>query len=308
MLSKIFGAKSKKTDPVPRLADGVRQSILGYLGMKSIPIMPKAAQQAFQLATNPNAETEDYVSVVERDEGLSARVLKVANSVYYNRGSGSKTIAEAINVIGLTELKGLLNSSALSNFFPSRNQIRGNFWAHDVGVAITARVLARATNPSKTDQAFLGGLMHDIGKLLILQQHGAQYEKVVLHGHSEGLESIDAETVTYPFDHTHVGHLIAERWNFSPDLTLVISDHHRAWRDIPDNSVTALVKASNIMAHSLGLGAGRESQQTRRIYEPKLAEAYEHLRIPEPLQREILALAASTFEQEHSLYESWSGG
>jgi HD-like signal output (HDOD) protein len=308
MLSKLFGSKSKSPEEAPPLADGVRQSIMSYLGMKSIPIMPKAAQQAFQLATNPNAEPEDYISVVERDEGLSARVLKVANSVYYNRGAGSKTIAEAMNVIGLTELKGLLNSSALSNFFPSRNHLRTNFWAHDVGVAITARVLARALNPSGTDQAFLGGLMHDIGKLLILQQHSGHYEKVVIHGYTEGLESVDAETITYPFDHTQVGHLIAERWNFSSDLTLVISHHHKPWREIQKNSITALVKASNIIAHTLGLGAGRETQQTRRIYEPKLAEAWEHLSVSESAQREILELAGSTFEQEHSLYESWSNG
>lgn len=309
MLSKFFGSKSKDSDNRPHLPDGVTQSILSYLGMKSIPVMPKAAQQAFQLATNPNSEAEDYVSIVEKDEGLSAKVLKIANSVYYDRGAGSKTIPDAINVIGITELKGLLNATALSNFFPSRHNLRAQFWAHDVAVAITSRVLARSTNPSLTDQVFLGGLMHDIGKLLIVQQHTTNYERVVLHGYSEGLESIDAEVLEYPFDHTQVGHLIAERWNFSADLTAIICRHHKPWKDIPKDSTTAIVKGGNIIAHALGLGAGREANQARRIYEPMLADAWEHLGITsESSQKDILHTASETFEQERSLYESWSRG
>ena len=63
--------------------------------------MPAAAQQAFQLATNPNADARDYIEVLEADEGLSARVLKLANSVFYDRGGGSKTISEAVMVISV---------------------------------------------------------------------------------------------------------------------------------------------------------------------------------------------------------------
>jgi putative nucleotidyltransferase with HDIG domain len=308
MLSKLFGSKWRDSEEHPRLAEGVRQSIITYLGIKSLPIMPKIAQQAFQLATNPNAEPEDYIEVVERDEGLTARVLKIANSVYYNRGTGSKTISEAVTIIGATELKCLMNSTALSNFFPSRNPLRAQFWAHDIAVGITARTLAQITDPAHTDMAFLGGLMHDIGKLFMLQQHTTKYEKVVTHGFSEGLESVDGEVLEYPFDHTQVGHLIAERWHFSPELVAVISRHHKPWKEIPRHSVLGIVKSANIITHALALGAGREANQARRIYEPMLPEAFQHLGIAEPMQKEILERAASTFEEERSLYESWSNG
>jgi HD-like signal output (HDOD) protein len=156
--------------------------------------------------------------------------------------------------------------------------------------------------------AFLGGLMHDIGKLFMLQQHAANYEKVVARGFEEGLQSIDGETVAYPFDHTQVGHLIAERWHFTQELTAVISKHHKAWQEIPKNSVVALVKTANIIAHALALGAGREANQARRIYEPMLPEAWNHLEVSEALRAQLLDRAASAFEQERSLYESWSNG
>jgi putative nucleotidyltransferase with HDIG domain len=308
MLSKLFGSKSKRNDESPPLAAGLKESIVSYLGVKSLPIMPKVAQQAFQLATSPNAEPEDYIAVVERDEGLSARVIKIANSVYYSRGTESKTISDAVTVIGVTELQCLMNATALSNFFPSRHALRATFWAHDVAVAITARLLAQTIRPNQADMAFLGGLMHDIGKLFMLQQHTANYEKVVAHGFEEGLETINGETLEYPFDHTQVGHLIAEKWHFTPELTACISRHHKPWNEIPKDSVVALVKTANILVHTLALGAGREANQARRIYEPMLPEAWEHLGIAESLRAEILKRAASTFEQEHSLYESWSNG
>ena len=308
MLSKLFGSKSKGEEQRDNLADGVRQSILSYLGMKSIPIMPKAAQQAFQLATNPNAEASDYIAIVERDEGLSSRVLKIANSVFYDRGGGSKTIADAVNVIGLTELKGLLNSTSLSGLFPTRHPLRAHLWSHNVATAVTARFLARQILPSQTDQAFLGGLMHDIGKLLILQQHTVGYERLMKKGIADGLESINAETVEYPFDHTQVGHLIAERWSFSADLTEIISRHHRPWKDIPRLSVTGIVKASNIIAHATAMGTPRDMLSIRPIYDPMLPEAFEFLGVPEHTHKELVSQAQATFEQENELYESWSRG
>jgi HD-like signal output (HDOD) protein len=308
MLSKFFGSKSKSEDEMSPLADGVRRSILGYLGMKSIPIMPKAAQQAFQLSANPNAEASDYIAIVERDEGLSSRVLKIANSVFYDRGGGSKTIADAVNVIGLTELKGLLNATTLTNLFPTRHPLRAQLWAHNVATAVVSRFLARQLLPSQTDQAFLGGLMHDIGKLLILQQHTASYERLILRGISDCLESIQAEVLEYPFDHTQVGHLIAERWAFSADLTNVISRHHRPWKDIPRHSVIALVKAANIITHAAALGASRELTQMRRAYEPLLPEAWEHLGVNEMNQRDMLERARVTFNDESELFDSWSRG
>ena len=308
MLSKFFGSKSHSVDEATILADGVRRSILSYLGMKSIPIMPRAAQQAFQLSANPNAEAADYISIVEHDEGLSSRVLKIANSVFYDRGGGSKTIADAITVIGLTELKGLLNATSLSNLFPTRHPLRGQLWAHNVATAVTARFLARQLLPSLTDQAFLGGLMHDIGKLLILQQHTASYEKLIFRGMADGLESINAETLEYPFDHTQVGPLVAERWAFSADLTNIISRHHRPWKDIPRHSTVGLVKAANIIAHAKNLGVSRDLAPMRRAYEPMLAEMWEHIGVREPTQVDMLERASSTFNDENEMFESWSRG
>jgi putative nucleotidyltransferase with HDIG domain len=310
MLSKLFGSKreevSTKGGLVP-LPVGLRQSMVTSLGSKAIPSMPKASHQAFQLATNPNADARDYIEVLEADEGLSARVLKVANSVFYDRGGGSKTIAEAVTVIGISELKSLLNASALSGIFPLKHPLRAQFWAHNIASALTSRQLAKTALPAQTDQAFVGGMMHDVGKLLLLQQHTDIYERVYRRGLSEGIDSIAAEAEEYPFNHTHVGQAIGERWNFSPELIGIIRNHHDQWKDIEPNSLVGIVKASSIIAHVLGLGAQRDGFVLKRIYEPRLAEAFEYLRIPMGSQPNVLREAELSYNSEHELYESWGG-
>lgn len=308
MAWKLFGSKKPAGETATRLADGVRQTILRSLGIHSIPMMPQAAQQAFQLATNPNAEAHDYIEVIEADEGLSARVLKIANSVFYDRGGGSRTIADAVNVVGISELRGLLNATALANVFPLRHPMRRQLWAHDVATAITARLLSRSLLPSCTDQAFLAGLMHDIGKLLLLQRHTDTYDKLVKRGIADGIESIKAEALEYPFDHTEVGHLIGERWNFSADLINVISNHHQSWDKIPQQSLTAIVKASNIVTHVLGLTGANDSPAMRRIYEPLLPEAWDFLGVSSSLQRSLSEEVRTCFDREFELFSSWGSG
>jgi HD-like signal output (HDOD) protein len=85
MFKGLFGKKSSPAASKghKRLAPGISQAILGVVGARSIPTMASAAQKAFQLATNPKADARDFIEVIESDEGLSARVLKISNSVYF---------------------------------------------------------------------------------------------------------------------------------------------------------------------------------------------------------------------------------
>jgi HD-like signal output (HDOD) protein len=305
--------KKKKAAPesVANLPSGVRTTIMNTLGLSTIPLMPQAAQHAFELTTNPGAEAHDYIEVIEADESLSAKVLKIANSVFYDRGGGSKTIAEAVAVVGISELQGLLNATALANVFPLRTPIRNQLWAHDVATAITARLLARTLLPSCIDQAFLAGLMHDIGKLLMLHRLTSSYERVLKQAAGAGIVATEAEAGEYPFDHTEVGQLLAERWNFSAELTTTIRTHHQSWDDLPQLpqlSLTGIIKASDILAHALGLTAHTEPPALQQTYEQLLPAAWEYLRIPSGSQRGVIEEARRTFQHEHELFASWGAG
>lgn len=311
MFGKLFGfggTKSGKSGAL-KLSSAIAGKIQQFVGAGGIPAMPGAAQKAFKLSTDPNAEARDYIDVIESDEALSARIIKIANSVFFDRGKRSKTIEESVTVIGINELRCLLNATTLSEIFPSNNPLRAQFWAHDVATGLTARALAQRLAPSKAESIFLGGLMHDIGKLLILQRSGSDYQKVVEHAARTGLSFCAAEEEILFFNHTEVGQLIAEKWNFTPELTEMIRDHHRSWDLLVTGgtpSATAIVKAADIIAHSAGLGHGKDLARFRKRAEDELDECWEAISFPNNDRKDFVSRCANTFESEYDLYSGKS--
>jgi putative nucleotidyltransferase with HDIG domain len=243
--------------------------------------------------------------VLESDEGLSARVLKIANSVFYDRGGGSRTIIEAVSVVGITELRNLLNATILAGLFPARHVLRAEFWGHNVATAITARSVARTLLPSQLERAFLAGLMHDVGKLLMLQQHGDNYARVVRHGLSEQIASVQAEVQQYAFDHTQVGQMVAEKWRFSRELYDAISDHHKPWKDVTRDSLTAIVKLSDHIAHVSASVATKDAAGYQRIHASLLDEAWEYFGVPAKEQKRLMQDVALAMGDEFQTYETW---
>ena len=302
----MFGFfKKKKVDATPKVAPlstAIAGSIISAVGARGIPTMPGSAQKAFQLATDPNAEATDFVEVIESDEALSARVIKIANSVYFDRGKASKTIEESVLVIGINELRNLLSATTLSEIFPSKHPLRRELWAHDIATALCARALARQHSPNDADAAFLGGLMHDIGKLLLLQRTGPDYLKAVELVQSRGISFSEAEHERFVFDHTEVGQLIGERWHFGPDLITIIRNHHKELDASAPLEVTTIVTAADLMAHALGLGHSNVLLRLRKPAEEQLEKILELFKLPLNERRSFLQGIQRSFEVEYDLY------
>ena len=304
MFGNLFGKKKPGSAPTATLAlsPAVESSILSVVGARSIPPMPGAAQKAFQLSTDPNAEARNFIEVIESDEGLSARVLKIANSVYFDRGKKSTTIEESVLVIGINELRCLLNANTLSEIFPSKSPTRAMLWGHDIGTALAAKLLAQRLKPSLAELIFLGGLMHDVGKLLLLQRNPDEYAKILSAVEREGIDFCTAEARSFPFDHTEVGQLIGQRWNFSSDLVSMIREHHLSWEALPKDSAAAIIKGADLIAHALGLGHTRTLSKLKAHAEEQLPEVWAHLGIPAGDAAGILSAVKRSFETEFDLY------
>ncbi|MCO6430955.1 MAG: HDOD domain-containing protein [Deltaproteobacteria bacterium] len=308
MFGRLFGSSSKDSSNTGtrKLSPAITSSILSTVGTKSIPSMPGAAQKAFKLATDPSAEARDFIEVIESDEALSARVLKIANSVFFDRGKPSQTIEESVLVIGMNELRCLLNATSLCDIFPSKHPARGQFWANDVATALIARGLAERLLPAKSELAFLAGLMHDVGKLLLLQRASEGYSKVMRAVEDKAIDYQNAEIEEFPFDHTEVGQLIGERWNFGPDLIAVIRNHHTPWKDLNPHAgedlLTCIVKGADIFAHALGLGHLKGMAKFKAQKLEECEGAFEALKIPVSDRKQLLARFQKTFEVEYDLY------
>lgn len=299
VFGKLFKNRVQEEKPAP-LSTAESQAILATVGIRAIPSMPAAAQRAFELSTNPNAEARDFVEVIESDESMSARVLRVANSVFFDRGKPSKTIEEAVLVIGINEVRSLLSANSLAEIFPSRHPSRTQLWMNDLACAIFSKMLAERSMPSKADLAFLAGLMHDIGKLLLLQRLQDGYSKVLTDAGLRGT-FIDPEEELYPFNHTQAGQLVGEKWNFSKEILFAIRYHHSPWEEIK-GSVAGIVRAADLIAHALGIGHPRGYGKYQEIAKDSVLEALSHNQIFESNLKEFLERAEKTYALELDRY------
>mgnify|MGYP002075668784 CR=1 FL=1 len=307
MFSKLF--KNKQVEEVPQLSPGIRESMMTFLGTRGIPPMPNSAQKAFKLTVDPNATATDFVEVIESDEALSARIVKISNSVYFDRGTPSRTIEESVNKIGLNELRCLLNANTLPELLPSANPLRAQLWLNDIATAIFARNIAAMKCPALQGTAFLGGLMHDIGKLLLLQRLDEDYAKIVKEVQLGEHNFCSAEEEHLPFNHCQLGQLLAEKWNFGPDLMTIIREHHEPWNKLNSNKtnhylLTTVVKAADIIAHSLGIGHATGFASFRERNLENLDEALGNIGIPASQKKSFLERCHIDFESESEIYLS----
>ena len=304
LFSQLFNTKSShpaSSDEAPALPSALGQQIVNLAGARGIPSMPRTAQLAFQVATNPGAANEDFIKVLEGDEGLAARVLRVANSVYYERGQKSETIEQAVVVIGTSNLRSFLSASVLKDIFPGGHPYRAMLWQHDICVAIAARELARIVMPDRDDTAFLSGLMHDVGKLLLLQRFDEDYAQVLRKALQSEASLCTIEADTYVVDHTEIGQYIGEQWSFSSDIIAAIRHHHHAW-DKVGQSLAAIVKGADILGHALGIGHLKEFHRQQEQAQAALPEMSKHFSMSDSQVRNLMEKTSRQYEEESSQY------
>ncbi|MGA1192290.1 MAG: HDOD domain-containing protein [Bdellovibrionota bacterium] len=299
MFKKIFSRKNtaKAKSTFPPLPVGFKQTITNSLGPNAIPLMPESAERLFHVVMNPDSEALDFVKAIEGDEGLSSRIIKIANSVYFDRGSGSESVVEAVAVIGTKELKNILGANTFSQLFLNNDPLRDQLWEHNLATAIFSRELAIRRLPGKENEAFLGGLLHDIGKLLLLDVDPTGYAKIMKQAGNAGTFCPVEEDV-YPFNHCEVGQFIAELWNFSDELKAVIRMHQAPQEMIEREPLILLVKSADLISHRLQLGLKRGAEGLRGYAMEEAPKALQASGFTATQIKEILSEFPLLYEEE----------
>lgn len=296
---KLFGstAPSKPKVGLPTLPAGFQKTLAQSLGANAIPAMPKSAQRVFVVVTNPDSVAYDFVEAIEGDEGLASRIIKIANSVYFDRGSGSESVVEAVATIGTKELRNILSATSLNALFPTSHALRDQFWEHNLAVAVFSRELAARTVPGKENEAFLGGLLHDIGKLLLLDIDPGRYEEIVKKAGRSGVYCSEEEEI-YPFNHTEVGHYIAEQWMFSEDLCSAIRLHHIPSEELDPESLPLIVRTADLIAHKLRIGFPSGMTTLQNNASLKAIDSLKALKITGDAARSLMNEFSNLYEEE----------
>jgi len=234
--------------------------------LKELPPMPQVAQKARQLAADENASFTDLARVIETDQAIAARVLKLANSSYYGVAGSVTSIQHAAVVLGMKTLNELLTmacaSSMLSSQLNGYGLASGDLWKHSLAVAECARSLATRRNPSLVDDAFSAGLIHDCGKLILdayILERKEQFDRLVSDGQTTFLE---AEKQVLGFDHAELAADVCEKWQIPKKLSVAIQYHHMP-SALEHNELAYIVHAADAIALMSGIGSGVDGMMYR---------------------------------------------
>ncbi|MBI5323899.1 MAG: HDOD domain-containing protein [Ignavibacteriae bacterium] len=193
--------------------------------------LPPVATKILKLLENDNIDFRDIARIVEADASLTLKLLKVANSPIYATRTEVSSVQQAIVTLGLNRLTNIvLGISIFSRFlFSSQKQaadIIQKFWWHSSCTGMVAKSLTIKLNRFFKENEFIGGLLHDIGKLAMIQYNSQMYRRVIELVETKNKMDVEAELEVFGLDHIEIGKKIAEHWKLPHELVSIISGHN----------------------------------------------------------------------------------
>ncbi len=234
------------------------QDLIANLG--ELPPLPQVATRVIRMSADTESSTEDLQSVIGLDQALSAQVLRVANSAMFGRVREVTTLTQAIMTLGFSTTRSVVLASSVKNLFnrgPVGIQER-TLWEHALVVALTGSAFSKALRFSATEEVFLAGLMHDIGKSVLALKFPDGYGNLLRQIRDEDEDGLSLELDTFGFDHAMVGEALLSSWNLSESLQTAVRWHHDPLQAVQEfRKLVALVALGNQMALDLQIGLGK---------------------------------------------------
>ena len=221
--------------------------------LRDLPPLPSVLLELVESLGHEELSASQYAVKISRDQALAAKTLRLANSSFYGRGGQVRSVAEAIAVLGLRTVRGIVTAAGLAGSFRRHPGFDHDaFWRHSIGSALSAQALADELRRDDGDLAFTVGLLHDIGRLALASAFAPAYAEVEQWRRDKDCPIGDAERAVLGIDHAEAGGLIARHWNFAPGIVDAIRQHH-APPAAAELTLTGIAHVADAIAHALGL-------------------------------------------------------
>ncbi len=227
--------------------------------IREVSSLPRVVQQIIDIVNDPNSSAADLKSVVEMDPPLSVRLLRTVNSAAYRTRMEIRTVHHAIAYLGFEAVRNMALASTIAEIFKSDDRIgrysRQALWRHLVCVGVASRMIAARVGLGNFEDAFLAGLLHDLGIILLDQYHHPQFVATM-----ESLEPDEtlcrAEERLLGFTHAEIGDAVARRWNLPSTVIAALLHHHDA-QACPDGNkrIVEVVQVANFICTSKGISS-----------------------------------------------------
>lgn len=223
-------------------------------GNVEVVSLPSVYQRVLEILEKPDASSSQIADVISKDAGLTLRLLRLVNSPMYGFGGKIDTVSRAVSLVGTNELSSLALGVTLIQSFqniPSELMDMNSFWRHSIRCALFARIIAENLNVEGVEGYFTGGLLHDIGRLIMIDRMPQQYAVAIHRAREDELPMYRAEQACLQLDHTIVGKTLASTWRLPAPLVRMIGGHHSP-RLANYSMESCIIHIADVFAHACG--------------------------------------------------------
>jgi putative nucleotidyltransferase with HDIG domain len=238
--------------------------------VSTVHSLPMFYSQLSEAIDHPRSSIGDIAKIISEDMGLTARILKLANSPLFGYFSKIDSITQAVTIIGVFQVRDLALAISVMDVFKGIPEDLVNmeqFWKHSIATGLAARLLATSQRESNIERFFVAGILHDIGRLVMYVRVPDLCLELLEQSRATGGLLYRAEREKFSFDHADVGGALLRRWKIPPSVGEPVGSHHDFRKANQYPREASILHFADVIAHAMELGNSGE------IFVPQLDNA-----------------------------------
>lgn len=272
--------------------------------MTNLPSPPVVVSRALQIIAGDNESVQSLAETIETDHALTAKLLRIANSAFYGMAQEIFTVRDAILIIGFDAVRSVaISAAAVTGVWVNDEMFNmEQFWKHSLSCGLFAESIAKKVHYPTPEVVFTLGVLHDIGRVVIIQSLSQRYRDVLSLMKEQHMYLWKAERDVLGFHHGEVGARLAENWRFPTAYSNAIRFHHEPEAVPEESGVTCMLSLADAMSHHAFAYDRKE-----RITQPLFHSLWEPLQLTESDVRMLLKHKETIQERTEAFLEISSG-
>ena len=231
--------------------------------LKDLPTLPAVFIQCNEMLKDPGVNVPDFAKIIESDQAISSKMLKLVNSPFYGFTGKISTITQAIVILGFNAVRNIILSLSVFALLPKDVELGefqiSSFWEHSIGCGTIAKAFGKKFGIKDPEEAFLAGLLHDIGKVVLPTLFYEEFLAILSMVKKEKILFLEAEQKVLGIDHVQIGERLAKHWRLPSILVEPIAFHHNGIEAINHPAQVSIIHLADIVTRGLQIGSGGDN-------------------------------------------------
>ncbi|MBU1023016.1 HDOD domain-containing protein [bacterium] len=272
--------------------------------VENLPVLSEVVSRCMTMLSDPNSSIRDLTELISKDQSITAKIIRIANSAFYGYSRQIKTLSEAIVILGFRQIRTLLITASSANHLSCKVEgymiAQGDLWKHSYAVAFTSGLISRLTNIGQSDEIFTVGILHDIGKLVLGNHLKGSYREIISLTQDKNVNFAVAEEQILGIHHAEVGGLILAHWNFPEVMTESVRMHHHPLDAHEISDQVGMLNLADNWVRESGIGVGINGNMTDGLE----GSILKNLKIKEGVKKQVLDYLNDEMKQMEDLFPS----